>query len=154
MSYVFGMKRGIQFFCRNATYNALGPHMFCYDCTGSYARFWSDIYIVDNAYTGSDIDVVAYMSSFVCSVWADSGELSDIHIIAYHGITVDDGTEAVLYVETVAYNGTRRNQKSVMLFIAAKHEFAKWIEPSTVLRESEPYRKAHTGAGKAAYPNP
>lgn len=109
-------------------------------------------HVVDYRHAGTDIHPVADNCRRV-DVRPDGGQLPHIHVITYHGATIDDRAETVLQIKAVADFHLLGNQQAVAFLIAMKHQFCKRKEPAAMLRQPEPEAKTYTCATQAAQPN-
>ena len=111
----------------------------CHDGAGAYGGVVADVYVLDDANVGADVDVVADNggSAFVT---ADGEELADVAVVADDGFAVDDDAYAVADVEAVAYFCSSRYLDAILGGQAFVHQHGQRVEQ--VLPRGEPQPKA------------
>ena len=99
----------------------------CHDGAGADGGVVADVYVLDDANVGADVDVVADDggSAFVA---ADGEELADVAVVADDGFAVDDDAYAMPDVEAVAYLGGSRYLDAILDGQAFVHQDGQRVE--------------------------
>ena len=85
-------------------------------CTCTDGNIGMHHHIVDNAYIGTYIDIVANDGG-LGTIAPDGGELSYVYIVADDGVAVDDQSATVLNVESVADAYGGGDEEAIMSFV-------------------------------------